>query len=86
MAITKDELKNLKRDYFVAHSENGELMMEPHCYCGSALENEYYCKGCNHQCNCTFIACDDPEALAMVERLLRGNPDFQKFEVATLGK
>ena len=84
MATSRDELRNQKRDYFIARSENGELIMEPHCYCGSVLEAEYYCNECNHKCSCTFIACADPEAFSLAEKLIHGTDDFGKFEAAEL--
>jgi hypothetical protein len=84
MGITLDELRNLERDYFLARWENEELVMEPHCCQGHALEDQYQCNECDRKCMCTFIVCQDSEALAKVESLLRGNPDFRKFEVASL--
>ncbi len=86
MAMTLDELKRGKRDYFLARRENDELAMEPFCYCGNVLEADYYCKECDHKCMCTFIACMDPQALAMVESLVHGNPDFAKFEFSALAE
>ncbi len=82
--ITLDELKGRKRDYFLARGVNGELAMEPFCYCGSVLEEDYYCKECDHKCMCTFIVCSDPQALAMVESLVQGSSDFRKFEFSAL--
>ena len=84
MAMTLEELKSRKRDYFLARHENDELAMEPFCYCGNVLEADYYCKECDHKCMCTFIACMDPQALAMVENLVHGNSDFAKFEFSAL--
>ncbi len=84
MGITLDELSRLKKDYFLARWENDELIMEPHCFRGHALDDEYQCGECDRRCRCTFIACQDSEALARVERLLRGNPDFHQFQVSSL--
>ena len=84
MGITRDELTKLERDYFLARWENDELVMEPHCFRGHALDDEYQCNDCGRRCRCTFIACQDPEALAKVEGLLRGNPDFRQFEASPL--
>ncbi len=85
MAITRDELKARKRDYFVASVEDGELAMEPFCYCGNALDEQYACAVCNHKCDITFVACADAGALAMMQTLVRSRPaDFGKFECAPL--
>ncbi len=84
MGITRDELRARKRDYFVARVEDGELLMEPFCYCGNPLDDQYYCKPCEHQCSCTFVACADPGATAMMETLVRSRVDFGKFEIAPL--
>jgi hypothetical protein len=75
-----------KRDYFLARSGDGnELLMEPYCWCGSALEQDYACPECNHQCRVTIIACADPGALSIAQELVRTNVDFRNFEVAMLG-
>jgi hypothetical protein len=84
MAITRDELRTRRRDYFVARVEAGELLMEPFCWCGQALDDRYSCAVCNHKCECTFVACADPGALAAMEKLVRGTPEFGKFELAPL--
>jgi hypothetical protein len=86
MAMTVGELKERKRDYFLARSQDDELVMEPFCYCGKTLEQEYFCTDCNHKCHVTLIVCDDPGALALAQKLLAGSPDFHKFEVETLAR
>jgi hypothetical protein len=83
MAITVSELKDRKRDYFLARSQGEELMMEPFCYCGRTLEQDYFCTACNHKCQVTLIVCEDPGALALANKLA-GSPDFHKFEVEAL--
>ncbi len=83
MPVTLRDLKEQKRDYFLARSEGEELVMEPFCYCGVTLEQDYFCPACRHKCLVTFIACQDPGALRLA-RKLAGSPDFHKFEVDAL--
>jgi hypothetical protein len=86
MVVTRIKLRDLRRDYFVARSGgNRELLMEPFCWCGSALEQDYFCTECDHQCRVTLIACADPGALSIAQTLVRTNAEFAKFEAATLG-
>ncbi len=83
MGTTLSKLRNQKRDYFLARSEGEELQMEPRCYCGRTLEQDYFCPDCNHKCLVTFILCADAGALALAQKLA-DSPDFHKFEVAAL--
>ncbi len=86
MVITLTKLRELKRDYFLARSGEGkELLMEPFCWCGSALEQDYHCTECGHKCWVALIVCADPGALSIAQELLRTNVDFHNFEIATLG-
>ncbi len=84
--VTGTLLRSRKRDYFLARSGGrNELVMEPFCWCGRALEQDYSCTECGHQCRVTLIACADPVALSIARELVRTNVDFRTFEVATLG-
>ncbi len=86
MILTRTDLKERRSDFFLARSGEGhELSMEPFCWCGSPLEQDYYCTECDHKCRITLIACADPGALALAQELLRTNVDFHNFEVVTLG-
>ena len=86
MVVTRVKLRDLRRDYFLARSDGGrELLMEPYCWCGSALEQDYFCTECDHECRVTLIACADPGALSIAQALVRMNADFHDFEAATLG-
>ena len=84
MPVTAEILKQHQQDYLIAKWENGELVMEPVCSCGSPLDEDYFCKKCQRKCNCNFIACSDPQAFSIVEKLLQGNPNFKNFEAALL--
>ena len=84
MPVTPEILKSREIDYLVAYWENGGLVMEPHCHCGAPLEEDYHCKECSRECECKFIACRDPQALAVVEKLLAGNPNFRAYEASLL--
>lgn len=86
MPIRVDDLKSKRVDYYRAHRENGELVMEPTCACGNALEEDYYCHVCRRECDCTFIACEDVEILLTVEKLIRGNPNFRNFQAQILDR
>lgn len=86
MAITLQTLKSSQQDYLLARWENDQLVMEPYCYCGTTLDEDYFCKACNRECNCTFIACNDPQALSIVEKLINGNPSFRNSEASLLNK
>lgn len=83
MPITMEALKTRAVDYLLASIEDGQLVMEPFCSCGTMLDENYQCPECNRTCSCRFVACEDPRALAIVEKLLSGNPVFRDYE-ATL--
>ncbi|NLI81881.1 MAG: hypothetical protein GX443_09375 [Deltaproteobacteria bacterium] len=86
MRISLNELKLKGLDYYWAHAENGELVMEPSCACGTPLEEDYYCPNCQRKCDCRFIACEDVEILQAVERLIRGNPSFRDYQAMVLNR
>jgi hypothetical protein len=68
-----------KKDYFRAIIEADELVMEPHCSCGTHLEEEYFCEKCQKQCTCTEIRCVDEETLEYINKLLHNNASFRNF-------
>jgi len=84
MAVTREDLRTRQQDYLLAAWENGELTMAPFCSCGNELEEDYSCGNCDRECDCTFIACNSPEALALVEKLIAGNPNFKNFRASLL--
>lgn len=86
MPVTLHTLKSLRQDYLLAKWEGAELVMEPSCACGNALEEDYFCHSCKRECDCTFIACNDPQALSVVEKLIQGNPSFKNFKASLLDK
>ena len=69
-------------DYFRAHIEGEEMVMEPFCKCGNPLAEDYYCDACQRQCSCTLIRCKDQETLDYVDRLLLNNASFRNFTSA----
>jgi hypothetical protein len=85
MPVTIEQLKSKKIDYLLASWEEGQLVMEPFCSCGSLLEEDYRCPGCNRTCDCKFVACSSAQALTVVEKLIAGNPNFRNFESAMIG-
>ena len=75
------ERKDGKVDYYYAALEGGELVMEPHCGCGNALEEEYFCEKCDRQCVCTEIRCKNDATLEYVTGFLESNEKFKNFTV-----
>ncbi len=84
MPITTDDLRSRAIDYLLASTENGELILEPFCSCGSSLDENYHCEKCGRVCECKFVACSGAQALGIVEKLISGNPGFRNFEAALL--
>jgi hypothetical protein len=86
MATDRDTLKSRGIDYLLASIEDGQLVLEPMCSCGTVLEEDYHCPECDRDCKCRFVACIDPQALAIVEKLISGNPNFRNFEASLIDK
>lgn len=86
MSVTQEMLRSREQDYFLARWVDGELSMEPTCACGNLLDEDFTCKECNRKCDCTFIACEDAQSLAVAEKLVAGNPRFRNFRTALLQK
>ncbi len=86
MAITPDDLKLRAIDYLLASTEDGHLVLEPFCSCGSALDEDYQCAQCGKICDCKFVACTGVQALGIVEKLISGSPGFRNFEASLLVK
>ena len=86
MAITLDDLRAREIDYLFASIEEGELVLEPFCSCGTALDENYHCAKCGKVCDCKFVACSGPQALGIVEKLIAGNPRFRNFNASLLAE
>jgi hypothetical protein len=86
MAITLDDLRLRAIDYLLASTEDGQLVLEPFCSCGSALDEDYRCSLCGKVCDCKFVACSGAQALWVVEKLISGSPGFRGFEASLLVK
>ncbi|MFZ2448447.1 MAG: hypothetical protein WAW37_18970 [Syntrophobacteraceae bacterium] len=84
MPITLDTLKSRGVDYLLASMEDGQLVLEPFCSCGNALDENYHCPQCQKVCECKFVACSGVQSMALVEKLLAGNPRFRGFEASLL--
>ncbi|SFM96970.1 hypothetical protein [Thermodesulforhabdus norvegica] len=82
--IKLKEIRRKGRDYFLASWQEGELVLEPHCFCGQELEEDYVCPVCERSCNITCFVCKDPQALAVVEKFIFGHPQFRDFEAYLL--
>ncbi|SPF48175.1 conserved hypothetical protein [Syntrophobacter sp. SbD1] len=86
MPITLDGLKLRAVDYLLASMEDGQLVFEPFCSCGSTLDQDYHCAQCGKVCDCKFVACSGAQTLGIVEKLISGNPGFRGFEALLLEK
>ena len=84
MAITLDDLKLRGIDYLLASIVDGELVLEPFCSCGSALDEDYRCSKCGKVCDCKFLACSGSQTLGIVEKLIAGSPRFRHFKASLL--
>jgi hypothetical protein len=67
------------RDFYRATVENGLLLMTPHCACGNALNEDYFCEKCNKRCECYQIICDTKDTLNLVQKYIRQSPKFASF-------
>ncbi|MEM5788572.1 MAG: hypothetical protein AAGU11_14765 [Syntrophobacteraceae bacterium] len=84
MATTLQFLKANGIDYLLASIEDGQLILEPFCSCGNLLDEKYHCPECNKVCECRMVACTSAQSLAIVERLVAGNPNFRGFDATLL--
>lgn len=84
MSVTLATLKANQRDYFLARWEEDQLILEPHCFCGNSLDEDYFCGECQRECSCDFIVCEDAQTLSVVEKLINGNPGFRDAEASLL--
>ena len=85
MPIKLETLKNDRQDYFLLKWENDQLIMEPHCFCGFELDEDFFCPECQRKCDCTYFACLDPQSLTVAERLIHGDPTFKDFKISLIG-
>lgn len=85
MAESKGNAPASKLDVYYAYLENGELVLEPYCCCGTALDESYRCERCQRHVHPTDILCEDTGTLNMVEKYMRTSPKFRNFR-AMLGK
>lgn len=79
MKINLQELKQRQQAYLIAKWEDGQLVMEPYCSCGGVLDEDYFCRDCERECDCTLIACEDAQALSVAEKLIQSNPSFKNY-------
>jgi hypothetical protein len=84
MTTTPDVLRARREDYYLASWQHGELMLEPHCACGTVLEEDFLCRQCVRECDCTWILCEDAQTLSVVEKFIHGNPSFRHYRAALI--
>ena len=72
-------------DYYEAALENGELVMQPYCACGNALDEDYVCGKCHRRCQCNQILCNDEATLERVKSYIRKSSQFSAFKVKLAG-
>lgn len=82
--IKLEEIKRNGKDYFLASWREEELVLEPHCFCGQELGEDYFCPVCNKSCTISCFVCVDPQTLAVVEKFIFGHPQFKNFEAYLL--
>ncbi|MCX7823458.1 MAG: hypothetical protein N2260_08465 [Syntrophobacterales bacterium] len=79
-----EDLKKRDEPFFLAFLENQELVMEPRCSCGEILEENFYCVGCKKSVDISCFVCRSTDVLPIVEKLIRGNPEFKYFKLYLL--
>lgn len=82
--VDLEELKNKGQAFFLVFSENGELVMEPHCFCGEVLEENFTCVKCRQTPEISCFVCKEHELLPVIEKLMRGHPEFRHFSLYLL--
>ena len=85
MAKTIENTDQL-RDYYEATLENGNLVMTPHCACGNALNEDYFCEKCNRRCHCYQIVCENTATLELVQYYIRESSKFAVYKAILKGK
>jgi hypothetical protein len=85
MSDTSKDPNSVELGVYYAHLEDGQLVMEPYCSCGNALDEGYNCEKCKKHCQCSDILCEDQATLNLVEKYMRTSPKFRHFN-AMLGK
>ena len=85
MSDEKKDTSTAGIETYYAYLEDGELVLEPYCSCGTQLDETYFCDACKRHCHPTDILCEDEGTLKMVDQYIRTSPKFRKFK-AMLGK
>ena len=85
MSDTSKDSDSAALGAYYAYLEDGQLVMEPYCSCGTPLDENYNCEKCDKHCKCTDILCEDQATLTLVEKYMRTSPKFRNFK-AILGK
>ena len=85
MSDEKKDTSTAGIETYYAYLEDGELVLEPYCSCGTQLDETYFCDECKRHCHPTDILCEDEGTLKMVDQYIRTSPKFRKFK-AMLGK
>ncbi len=70
------------QDFYRARLENGELIMEPFCACGKALNEDYFCDRCQRKCRCEQVFCRDQETLDKVTHYILKSSQFSGFKAS----
>lgn len=82
--VSIEELRERDEPFFLAFWENQELVMEPRCSCGEILEENFYCVKCGKSVDISSFVCRSTDVLPIVEKLMRGNPEFKYFKLYLL--
>jgi len=73
-----------QQDCYRARLDDGELIMEPFCACGQALNEDYFCDRCQRKCRCEHVICRDQATLEKVRQFILKASQFSGFS-ASLG-
>ena len=73
------ETRTADRDFYRAHLDKGQLMMEPFCACGNALNEDYFCDRCQRKCRCDLVVCRDQATLDVMVQYIRTASQFSGF-------
>lgn len=82
--ISRDEIQNRVKDYYLASWIEDELVLQPYCHCGQDVGEDYFCPRCGRTCTISCFVCVDQQALAVVEKFVFGHPQFRHYEAFLL--
>ncbi len=82
--VTKEDMKQNETSYFLASWEDNQLVLEPYCFCGEMLEENFFCPRCRENRAIDVILCREFKIVGIVEKFIHGNPQFKDFRAYLL--